>query len=105
MANWILGILAVIAGALGAVVFGKSRKIRKLEDQNSKLAYEKADMEAERNRELQKANAAKAGSELNASIAKVALKVGDDAEPAFGNGQALSEEDRKIAEDIMSNHR
>ncbi len=103
--GWIIGAIAAALGIFGTIIFGKQMKIGKLEKQNRELAHGKAQMEAERNRESQRADASDARSDLNASIAKVALKVGDDAEPAFGKGQALSEEDRKIAEDIMSNHR
>ena len=104
MANVIFGILAAIAGVLGAVLFGKSRKVKSLEKQNRELANERAKMESGKKKEAQRADAAEAKADLNAAIAKVAIKVGDDAEEIYGEGRELTDEEKRIAESIMSNH-
>ena len=104
MANAIFGILAVVIGILGAVLFGKSRKVKSLEKQNRELAHGKAAMESEKRKEAQRADAAEAKADLNASIAKVAIKVGDDVEDIYESASELTEEEKRIAESIMSRH-
>ena len=94
MANVIFGILAAIAGILGAVLFGKSRKVKSLEKQNRELANERAKMESGKRKEAQRADAAEAKADLNAAIAKVAIKVGDDAEEIYGEGRELTDEEK-----------
>ena len=101
--SWIIGLLIAVLGSGFVYTRFKNRQIDRLEKQNKELARSEANTIAEKRKSDQKAEAAEAGKTLQekAYEAVIASKARSDA----SSDTPLSEEDRKIAKDIMSNHR
>ena len=98
--GWIAGIIVAVLGALG-ITFGVSRhRISRLERQNRELSNEVANAMGRADRAEDRAEMADAASELNSRIASTVIRVGDDVE--YGDGEELSDEDKRTARDIMS---
>ena len=99
---WILGIIAVILGGGWAYSSHKNRQIRQYEEKNRELARESAEAVYAETKARQKSNVSDAGKNLQAQAYNAVL---NQKKSSTDSSTPLSEEDRKLAKDIMDNHR
>ena len=100
---WVIGLIIAVLGSGFVYSKVKNHKIGKLEEQNRELAYGKAISDAERVKAEQKAEAAEAGSELQRKAYEAVSAA--DRKADTESDTPLSEEDKRLAKDIMDNHR
>ena len=96
----IFTVVALMLGGFGYVKY-KNHQIAKYREQNNELARDKAIAEMEAMKESQKAEASEAARTFQDKAYRAVL---NKKKAEKGSDTPLSEEDRKIAKEIMDNH-